>query len=219
VRITDRREGVLTHRRTTNFLLLWVVLDDLCNQLLCLVLSLSLSNVKFMDQTFQLLASLSVYIQKTKREIKLVFKKCEILGFLLFSILFQNSYDLLIMLAHEICMEEHNWEGSAGLNHLTVSNMVFLTANNPCFSVHWNDTQRSFWCDSWVEWVFNYSLGKDPILFLHARVRFWVIFWYIGLHCLFLSLFLTTTSSVVWYICDSFTVDVGSYCIGPCCIW
>jgi len=75
-------------------------------------------------------------------------------------------------------MEEHNWEGSAGLNHFTVSNMVFLTANNPCFSVHWNDTQGSFWCDSWVEWVFNYSLGKDPILFLHARVRFWVIFWY-----------------------------------------
>ena len=85
-----------------------MVPDDLCNQLLCLVLSLSLSNVKFMDQAFQLLTSLSVYIQKTKREIKLVFKKFEILGFLLFSILFQNSYDLLIMLAHEICMEEHN---------------------------------------------------------------------------------------------------------------
>ena len=61
-----------------------------------------------MDQAFQLLTSLSVYIQKTKREIKLVFKKFEILGFLLFSILFQNSYDLLIMLAHERCMEEHN---------------------------------------------------------------------------------------------------------------
>lgn len=37
---------------------------------------------------------------------------------------------------------------------------VTVAANNTCSSIHWNHSQGSFWCDTWMAWVFNFSLGK-----------------------------------------------------------
>lgn len=39
--------------------------------------------------------------------------------------------------------------------------VVSVTANNSCISICWNDSQGSFWCDTWMEWVLKNSLGKS----------------------------------------------------------
>lgn len=42
---------------------------------------------------------------------------------------------------------------------------IFVTANNTCTSIFWNHSQRSFWCDTRMEWAFEDPLGKSHFSF------------------------------------------------------